>query len=41
MVLKRIFPRMADLSSDALNARLRSTYARLCVIGLPSQVGTG
>ena len=41
MVLKRMFPRMADLSSDALNARLRSTYARLCVIGLPSQVGTG
>ena len=41
MVLKRMFPRMADLSSDALNAHLRSTYARLCVIGLPSQVGTG
>lgn len=41
MVLKRMFPRMADLSSDALNARLRSTYARLCVVGLPSQVGTG
>lgn len=36
MVLKRMFPRMADLSSDALNARLHSTYARLCVIGLPS-----
>lgn len=41
MVLNRMFPRMADLSSDALNARLHSTYARLCVIGLPPQVNTG
>jgi hypothetical protein len=41
MVLNRMFPRMADLSSDALNARLHSTYARFCVIGLPPQVSTG
>lgn len=41
MVLERMFPRMADLPADALDARLRSTYARLCVIGLPPQVSMG
>ena len=41
MVLKRMFPRMADLSSDALNARLHSAYAKLCVSGLPPQVRMG
>ena len=38
LVLKRMFPRLADLSAEALDARLRSTYAKLCISGLPSQV---
>ncbi len=41
MVLKRMFPRLADLSAEALDARLRSTYAKLCISGLPAQVRAG
>lgn len=37
-VLKRMFPRLADLAADALDVRLRSTYAKLCITGLPPQV---
>lgn len=38
LVLNRMFPRLAGLSAEALDARLRSGYAKLCVLGLPSQV---
>ena len=38
LVLNRLFPRLADLSVEALDARLHSTYAKLCVSGLPPQV---
>jgi len=41
MVLKRMFPRLADLSAVALDARLRSTYAKLCVSGMPAQLHAG
>ena len=38
MVLKRMFPRLAEISAEGLDARLHSTYAKLCVSGLPPQV---
>ena len=38
MVLKRMFPRLAEVSAEGLDARLRSTYAKLCVSGMPPQV---
>ena len=38
MVLKRMFPRLADITAEALDVRLRSTYAKLCITGLPPQV---
>lgn len=41
LVLKRLFPRLGDLSAEALDARLRSTYAKLCISGLPPQVRMG
>ena len=41
MVLKRLFPRLADLSAEGLDARLRSTYGKLCVSGVPPQLLAG
>jgi glycosyltransferase involved in cell wall biosynthesis len=38
MALERLFPKLAALSPEALDQRVRSTYARLCVPGLPPQV---
>ena len=38
IVLKRMFPRLADLSAEALDVRLRSIYAKFCITGLPPQV---
>ena len=35
MVLKRMFPRLADISAEGLDVRLRSTYAKLCILGMP------
>ena len=41
MVLNRMFPRLADSSAEGVDARLRSTYAKLCVSGMPPQVRAG
>ncbi|MTJ91439.1 MAG: glycosyltransferase [Desulfovibrio sp.] len=38
MVLKRMFPRLADISAEGLDARLRSTYGKLCISGMPPQL---
>lgn len=41
MVLRRMFPTMADVPLEALKTRLRSIYADLCVAGLPPQMSVG